>query len=75
MLDGGEARLAVARAAVIDAVGEAGLVDAAAIASALNAIDRVADSTGMPLSGQVLEETADFREELGLNDFLTAGAP
>lgn len=74
MLDGGEARLAAARAAVIDAVGEAGLVDAAAIASAFNAIDRVADSTGMPLSGQVLEETADFREELGLNDFLTAGA-
>lgn len=50
------------------------MVDAAAIASAFNAIDRVADSTGMPLSGQVLEETADFREELGLNDFLTAGA-
>ncbi len=75
MLDGGEARLAAARAAVIDAVGEAGLVDAAAIASAFNAIDRVADSTGMPLSDQVLEETADFREELGLNDFLTAGAP
>lgn len=55
-------------------MGEAGFVDAAAIASTFNAIDRVADSTGMPLSDQVLEETAAIREELGLNDFLTAGA-
>lgn len=74
MIGRDEARLAAARAAVIDAVGEAGFVDAAAIASAFNAIDRVADSTGMPLSDQVLEETAGIREELGLNDFLTAGA-
>lgn len=74
MLDGNDARLAAARTAVIDVVGEAGFVDAAAIVSTFNAIDRVADSTGMPLSDQVLEETAAIREELGLNDFLTAGA-
>ena len=73
MLDGDEARLAAARAAVTDAVGEAGFADAAAIVSAFNAIDRVADSTGMPLSDEVLEATADFREELGLNEFLAAG--
>lgn len=74
VLDGDEARLAAARAAVTDAVGEAGFVDAAAIVSTFNAIDRVADSTGMPLSDEVLEETADFRETLGLNDFRSAGA-
>ena len=73
VVDNDDARLAVARAAVIDAVGEAGFVDAAAIASTFNAIDRVADSTGMPLSDKVLEETAAIREELGLNDFQTAG--
>jgi len=73
VVDNDDARMAAARAAVIDAVGEAGFVDAAAIASTFNAIDRVADSTGMPLSEQVLEETAAIREELGLNDFLTAG--
>lgn len=74
LLDTDEARLTAARAAVIDAVGEAGLVDASGVASAFNAIDRIADATGMPLLDSVLEETADFREELGLNDFLTAGA-
>ena len=74
VLDSDVVRLAAARAAVIDALGEAGFVDAAAIVSAFNAITRVADSTGMPLSEQVLEETAGVREELGLNDFLTAGA-
>ncbi len=68
-----EARLAAARAGVRDAVGEAGFVDAAAIVSTFNAIDRVADSTGMPLSDEILERTADFREELGLNDFLSVG--
>ena len=74
VLDVDEARLAAARAAVLDAVGEAGFVDAAAIVSTFNAIDRVADSTGMPLSDEILERSADFREALGLNDFLAAGA-
>ena len=69
-----EARLAAARAAVHDAVGAAGFVDAAAIVSTFNAIDRVADSTGVPLTDEILERTADFREALGLNDFLSAGA-
>ena len=74
VLDDGEARLVAARAAVLEAVGEAGFVDAAAIVSTFDAIDRVADSTGMPLTDEILERTADVREELGLNDFLTAGA-
>jgi hypothetical protein len=73
VLDTDEARLAAARAAVIAAVGEAGFVDAAAIISTFDGIDRVADSTGMPLSDEILERSADFREQLGLNDYLSAG--
>ena len=74
VLDSDETRLVAARGAVRDAVGEDGFVDAAAIVSTFNAIDRVADSTGMPLSDEILERTADFREQLGLNEFLAAGA-
>ena len=74
VLDGDEDRLTAARGVARDAVGEAGIVDAAAIVSTFNAIDRVADSTGMPLSDEILERSADFREELGLNEFLSAGA-
>ncbi len=69
-----EGRLAAARTAALDTVGEAGFVDAAAIVSTFNAIDRVADSTGMPLSDEILERSADFREALGLNEYLAAGA-
>ena len=75
VLDNDEDRLTAARARVIDAVGEAGLVDAAAVVATFNAIDRVADSTGMPLSDEVLESTADVRDALGINEFRTAGRP
>ncbi len=74
VLDTDEARLAAARATVQEAVGDAGFVDAAAIVSTFDAIDRVADATGMPLSDEILERSADFREELGLNDYLATDA-
>lgn len=69
VLDDDEARLIAARAAVRQALGEPGFVDAAAVVSLFDAIDRVADSTGMPLSDEILERSADVREALGLNDF------
>lgn len=51
------------------ALGDAALVDAAAVAALFNAIDRVADSTGIPMEDQKIEITADFREILGINAF------
>lgn len=74
MLDDDDARLAASRAAVLETVGEAGFIDAAAVLSLFNALDRVAETTGVLLPDQVLELTADLRGELGLNDFLSAGA-
>ena len=68
------ARLAAAQAAVRDLVGEAGFVDSAAIVSTFDAIDRIADATGMPLLDAVLEETADVRAQLGIDDDLIAEA-
>lgn len=72
VLDTDGARLEAARAALLLFVGAAGLVDSAAIVSTFNAIVRIADATGMPLSDAVLEETAEFREALGVNDFRTS---
>lgn len=62
-------QLSAARQAVVQAVGEAGLVDAAAVAANFNAIDRVADSMGVPLEDEKAALTEDFRETLGINVF------
>jgi hypothetical protein len=50
-------------------LGDAALVDAAAIAATFNAIDRVADATGIPIEDAKAEGTADFRSALGINSF------
>jgi hypothetical protein len=50
-------------------MGDAALVDAAAIAATFNAIDRVADSTGIQIEEAKAEATADFRAALGINAF------
>ena len=49
--------------------GTDAMVDASAVASMFNAIDRVADSTGCPIDEDRLEPTADFRESLGISAF------
>ena len=51
------------------AIGDAALVDAAAVASAFNGFTRIADSTGIPLEDAKAESTADFRAALGINAF------
>ena len=58
-----------ARAALGAAIGPAGLVDAAAVVGLFNAIDRVADATGIPLEAEKLETSADFRAALGVDRF------
>jgi hypothetical protein len=63
------ARLDAARAAVIDAMGGEALSDAAGVAALFNAIDRVADSTGIPLEDDKAEMTVGMRDQLGINDF------
>ena len=55
------------RAEVIDAVGEAGLVDAAAICANFNMMVRIADGTGTPLDKGTVEPSADLRQDLGLD--------
>ena len=57
------------RAEIRETLGDAALVDAAAIVATFNAIDRVADATGIPIEGAKAEATADFRSVLGINTF------
>jgi hypothetical protein len=62
-------QLAIVRAAVLREMGDAALVDASAIAATFNAIDRVADATGIPIEDNKAASTADFRAALGINAF------
>ncbi len=61
------AAIAAARAAVVEAMGEAAMVDAAATIAAFNAYPRAADATGIPLEDAKREATAGLRHELGLD--------
>ncbi len=57
------------RARVRAAMGDAALVDAAAVVAAFNGFTRIADSTGIPLEDVKAENTADFRASLGIDAF------
>jgi hypothetical protein len=61
-----------ARGAVQEALGPAGLVDAAGVVGLFNAIDRVADATGIPLEPEKAAASADFRAALDLDRFAVA---
>ena len=58
-----------ARAALQSAIGPAGLVDAAGVIGLFNAIDRIADATGIPLEAEKAAATVDLRFALGLDGF------
>jgi len=60
------------RSALRGSLGDAALVDAAAVVGFFNAIDRVADATGIPLDPERVPQTADFRAALGLDAFTQA---
>ncbi len=69
-----DTRLMTARKEIVGVMGEDALVDASGITATFNAIDRVADLTGIPLEDSKAEDTADLREELGINVFETGNA-
>jgi hypothetical protein len=64
-----EEALGRARATLSAAIGPAGLVDAAGVVGLFNAIDRVADATGIPLETEKAEASADFRAALDFDRF------
>lgn len=64
------AAVAAARAALHEVLGDAGLVDAAAIVGAFHGFVRVADATGIPyLTAARGQDLPDLREQAGINAF------
>ena len=61
-----------ARQALAGALGPRGLVDAAGVVGLFDAIDRVADATGIPLEPEKAAASADFRSRLDLDRFAVA---
>ena len=64
-----ETQLDVARQRLRNQFGDEGLVDASAVIANYNALDRVADATGIPLEAVKEANTAELRVILGINDF------
>ena len=62
-----------ARTALINAVGGAAFIEAAATVGIFNGLVRVADSLGIPLDEGTQRNSEAFRESLGLNEFASAG--
>lgn len=67
-----EAALEKARRRVIEDLGPAQLVDAAAVASNFERMVRIADATGIPLDDPVEILTSDLRADLGIDDYTAA---
>ncbi|MBX3499868.1 MAG: hypothetical protein KF889_10520 [Alphaproteobacteria bacterium] len=63
--------LASARAALVAALGEAAMIDAAAVIAGFDGITRIADATGIPLEPPKAEAVADLRTALRLDRFLS----
>ena len=65
-----EARTASARGTLLTAVGEAGLVDAAAVVGAFHGFVRIADAIGIPYDTAARGSDApEIRERAGVNEF------
>lgn len=64
--------LAGARDALEAALGRDAVVGAAAIVANFSKNDRIANAIGIPMDPPFLEGSADFRERLGINRFVSA---
>lgn len=61
------------RASLSEGISPEGLVDASAIIGNFQRMVRIADGTGIPLDEPVAIMSAGVREDLGLNEFGSAG--
>lgn len=63
----------IARDKLCAVLGEAAMIDSACIIANFQRMVRISDGTGIPLDTPVAMITADLREELGINQFGSAG--
>ena len=66
------AALRRAREAIIEELGAGVLVEVAGIAANFSMNDRAANATGIPMDGLFFDTSADYRRELGINNFPSA---
>ncbi len=64
--------LANARNALVKRLGDDALVAPSVIAGNFSRNDRVADAIGIPMEADFLNKSQDFREDFGINRFLSA---
>jgi hypothetical protein len=64
--------LAAARTALGERLSPAAFVDACAVVGAFNVVDRIADSTGIPLDDGLAKMSAEVRSDLGLARFASS---
>ena len=62
-------RLHAVRGRLLATLGAEALVDASGVVGLFNAIDRVAEATGIPLEEEKARISAAYRSELGLDEF------
>ena len=67
-------RIAAVRPKMMDQMGEAALVDSAAIAAAFHGFVRVADAIGIPYDTAVMgHDDPELRKEVGIDEFYAIG--
>lgn len=64
------AALAAARAELVDVLGTAAMLDAAAVIAVFDGITRIADATGIPLEEYKERDSAEWRGPLGIDAFV-----
>ncbi len=64
-----ETEIAMSRSAVQSELGDAAMVDAAAVIANFQRMVRIADGCGIPLDEPVMMMSQGIREDLGLNSF------
>ena len=64
--------LTESRTRLLRLIGPQALVEASATVSAFEGLNRIAEATGIQLDAGLADESADFRNDLGINSY--AGA-
>jgi hypothetical protein len=67
-----QAALDTARSQLRDVLGAPAVVTASIIAANFSMLDRAANGVGISVDSMIVEPTADFRSELGINEYTSA---
>ena len=68
----GDVALESARQALVDKMGPAAMIDTVGVISNFQRMVRIADATGIPADGPMQEMSGDLREQLGINQYVSA---